>query len=526
MTVIDILLKKRGLHTQEQINEFYHPESPLNMALVKTGIKTGQIKTAVKAIKAAIKDNRPIYVYGDFDADGITATAVLWETLFKLKAKAMPLIGGRSEPVRGLSVKGIKDITPKSLVITVDNGITSFEAADYCRKNDIGLIITDHHLPRDNKLPQAIAIVHSTQLCGAGVAWFLARELDKKIAEEELDLVAVGTIADMVPLLSINRSLVKFGMEKLKSSKRPGMKLLAGQAQIDLSQVTPHQVSFSLAPRLNAMGRLDSSLDALRLLCTHDPVRAGELAERFIAVNQRRQDDTQLMFIDAKKQAQKVKNKPLIFIQSKDYHEGLVGLVAGRLAEEFHRPAVVVAIGPEHAKGSARSIKGFDAIAEIRKISDLMMEHGGHPLAAGFTADKDKLAEIQKKLEAAAAKLTDKDLEPEVTYDCDLELSQADWNLYQELEKFEPFGFGNPVPVFRAQKVKVVSFYPVGQENRHLKLKLQGETLKAFGAIAFGKGALANQLNPGQLVDITYNLEPNVWNGKKSLELKVKEISV
>jgi single-stranded-DNA-specific exonuclease len=230
------------------------------------------------------------------------------------------------------------------------------------------------------------------------------------------------------------------------------------------------------------------------------------------------------MFIDAKKRAQKFKDKPLIFIQSKDYHEGLVGLVAGRLAEEFHRPAVVVALGPEHAKGSIRSIKGFDAIEEIRKISDLVMEHGGHPQAAGFTADKDKLAQIQKKLEAAAAKLSDQELKPEIAYDCDLDLKEADWGLYKELEKFEPFGFGNPVPVFLAKQVKVMSFYPVGQENKHLKLKLQGETLKTFNAIAFGKGPLAEKLTPGQLVDITYSLEPNVWNGRKSLELKVKEI--
>ncbi|KKU87030.1 MAG: Single-stranded-DNA-specific exonuclease RecJ [Candidatus Beckwithbacteria bacterium GW2011_GWC2_47_9] len=267
------------------------------------------------------------------------------------------------------------------------------------------------------------------------------------------------------------------------------------------------------------MGRLADSVDALRLLCTTDPKRAQALTVKLNEVNQLRQDQTITMFADAR---QKVgANRNLVFVQSQNYNEGLVGLVAGRLAEEFHRPAVVVALGPHHAKASMRSIKSFDAIKAIRDLGDLVMERGGHPMAAGFTADAKNLPKIKKQLEAAAARLTDEDLQPETGYDCDLELKQINWELFKELERFAPFGFGNPVPLFYTKSVKLLSFYPVGAENRHLKLKLPG-----FAGIAFGQGDLAEKLEPGQLIDIIYSIEQNSWNNHSNLELKIKEISL
>lgn len=523
MTVIDILLKKRGLTKAALIKEFFSPPRPQKISLAAVGIESSAIDRAVSVIKSAIKTQRPIYVYGDYDADGISATAVLWEALNQLKAKALPYIAGRNDPVRGLSVKGLKNFTNKPLVITVDNGITGFEAAEYAAKTGIDLIITDHHQPKQEKgktiWPKAAAIVHTDRLAGVGVAWFLAREINSHLAGELLDLVSIGTIADMVPLLGANRSLVKYGLEQLQTSPRPGIIALAKAAPIDLAKISPHQVSFTLAPRLNAMGRLADSLDALRLLCTTDLARAGVLTVKLNEINQLRQDQTITMFADAR---QKVgANKNLVFVQSRNYNEGLVGLVAGRLAEEFHRPAVVVALGPHHAKASMRSIKSFDAIKAIRDLGDLVMERGGHPMAAGFTAEAKNLPRIQKQLEAAAAQLTNQDLRPEAGYDCDLELKQVNWELFNQLERFTPFGFGNPVPLFCTKRVKLLSFYPVGQDNKHLKLKLPG-----FAGIAFGQGYLAEKLEPGQIVDIIYSIEQNSWNNNQSLELKIKEIKL
>lgn len=512
MTVIDILLKKRGLITAKAVKEFFSPIQPEQVDF--------EAAEAVKLIKVAIKAKRQIYIYGDFDADGICATGVLWETLHRLKAKVMPYIAGREESARGLSIKGLQSFTGQPLVITVDNGITSYAAADYAKTKGIDLIITDHHQPKQEKgrklWPRAAAIVHNDQLAGVGVAWFLARELG---GAQNLDLAAIGTIADMVPLLGVNRSLVKAGLVKLQTSLRPGLKALTKAAAIDLTKITPHQVSFSLAPRLNAIGRLADSLDALRLLCTTDLRRAEELTIKINEVNQSRQDQTKIMFADAQLKAGK--NKNLIFVQSPDYHEGLVGLVAGRLVEEFHRPAVVVAMGMHHTKASMRSLKSFDAIKAIRDLGDLVLECGGHPMAAGFTAEAKNLPEIKKQLEAAAAKLTKEDLQPEAIYDCELTLDQINWELFKKLERFQPFGFGNPVPLFLAKKVKLQSFYPVGQENKHLKLKIND-----FNAIAFGQGALAAKLKPGQLIDIIYSIEENSWNNHQSLELKIKEIKI
>jgi len=521
MSIIDTLLKNRGLTTAEAVKEFFSPAQPEKISLAAVGIKQNLIDRAVGIIKQAVKVKRPIYVYGDYDADGISATAVLWEALNSLKAKVLPYIADRNDPVRGLSVKGLKIFKNKPLVITVDNGITGFEAAAFAKKAGIDLIITDHHQPKqeNNKTvwPEAAAIVHTDQLAGVGVAWFLARELGG--GQDSLEIAALGTIADMVPLLGANRSLVKYGLVKLQASSRPGIIALTRAVQIDLAKITPHQVSFSLAPRLNAMGRLADSIDALRLLCTTDLKRAEALTVKLNEVNQLRQDQTSAMFADARKKVGT--NKALIFVQSKDYHEGLVGLVAGRLAEEFHRPAVVIAQGEHHVKASMRSIKAFDAIKAIRDLGDLVLERGGHPMAAGFTAQAKNLPRIQKQLEAAAAKMTEQDLQPETGYDCDLEIKQVDWELFKELERFQPFGFGNPTPLFRATKVKLLSFYPVGAENKHLKLKLPG-----FAAIAFGQGRLAEKLKPGQIVDIIYSIEQNSWNNHQSLELKIKEISL
>lgn len=528
MTVIDILLKKRGLTTAKTVADFFSPVSPEKIGLKQLGIDPKMIAAAIKLISEAIKIGRPIYIYGDFDADGISATAVLWEALHRLKAKVMPYISPRNESVRGLSVKGLSSFKAKSLVITVDNGITSFEAAESAQKAGIDLIITDHHQPKDN-FPPAAAVVHTTQLAGAGVAWFLANHLRGESSshlegETGLDLATIGTIADMVPLLGANRSLVKFGLIKLQTSPRPGLKALAQAAVIDLAKITSHQVSFTLAPRLNAMGRLADSLDALRLLCTTDQKRAESLTIKLNEVNQLRQDQTLAMFTDARQKARE--KSQLIFVQSADYHEGLVGLVAGRLVEVFHRPAVVVAIGEKHIKASMRSLKSFDAIKAIRDLGDLVLERGGHPMAAGFTAEAKNLPKIKTQLEAAAAKLTAQDLQPEAAYDCELSLDQVNWDLFKELEKFQPFGFGNPAPLFLAKKVKLLSFYPVGQDSKHLKLALQVPNLKSITAIAFGQGQLAAKLKPGQLIDIIYSIEQNSWNNRQSLELKIKEIKL
>ena len=531
--IIKALLKIRGLTKKSDITTFLNPKDPKDISIKSVGININQVKIAVKRIKECIKKNQLIYVYGDYDADGITATAILWEALNSMGANVMPYIPQRDEPARGLSKQGIDNIiklakaTP-SLIITVDNGITSFKGCDYAKKLGVDVIITDHHQPKTKikKLiyPKSLAIIHTQSLAGAGVAWFFSKELTKTLS---LDLVTLGTIADMVPLTHANRSLASHGLKALKASSRPGLKALAIAAQIVLKDLQTYQVSFCLTPRLNAMGRLDKALDSLRLLCTKDHIKAKSLAQNLNQTNQLRQDKTMEMFINAKGQYLKSnQDSKLIFVQNKNYHEGIVGLVAGRLSEEFNRPAVVVAISKNYAKASIRSIKGFNAIKAFRNIESHLLEHGGHPLAAGFTAKIKDLPLIQKKLETLAKKdLAKKSLDSQITIDCQIELKDINWDLMKKLDKFRPFGFANSQPVFATKKVNLLDFRPVGQTKKHLKLTVLQESNK-LDAIAFNFGSLANTLKTDQLIDVAYTIDENLWNGKKDLQLKIKDIQL
>jgi len=525
--IINTLLRQRGLTTKAQQKNFLNPPHPADISPEKTGISKSQLKKALKRINQAIQAKDMIYIYGDFDADGVCATAILWETLHQLGANVMPYIPTRESKTRGLSQLGIDELLPNSpsLIITVDNGIASFKACQYAKKKKIDVIITDHHQPKHKAkksvFPPASAIIHTTNLSGAGVAWFLARALtDQSLS---LDLVTLATIADMVPLTEYNRSLVKHGLDQLNQTTRPGLQALAKTAAIDLAQVTTHEVSYRLAPRLNAMGRLEHALDSLRLLCTTSTIRANQLAGQLNQTNQLRQNLTETMFNSAKNQWLKTKQtKKLIFISDKTFHEGVVGLVAGKLVEKFHRPAVVVAQGKTQSKASARSIKGFNVIKTFRSIEKLFLELGGHELAAGFTAENKNLPDIQKKLEALAKKqLASDQLQPELAIDCQIEFKDINWQLFNQLEKLQPFGFANFRPVFTTRGVKVTHHRHVGKENKHLKLKLED-----IDAIAFNLGPLADQLKTGQLIDIAYTIEDNTWNNKTSLQLKIKEIQL
>lgn len=540
MTVIDILLKNRGLITKKDQAEFLDPIKPGQITLDQIGLQSTAIAKAVKRLKFARKNQELIYIYGDYDADGVSSTAILWETLNSLGFQVLPFIPSRNDPVRGLSPRGIDMIIKQSkvkpgLIITVDNGISAFKGCQYAQKLGIEVIITDHHLPKHKNsqpfFPQALAIIHTTKLAGAGVAWFFSREIIKSLKSKiyhpksNLDLAALGTIADMVPLLNANRSLAKFGLDRIRLSQRPGLIALAKTAAIDLSLLDDYQVSYVLAPRLNALGRLEHALDALRLLCTSDLHRAEKLAVHLNQTNQLRQDKTQTMFLDAKDKFLKQSgDQPLIFVASKTYHEGVVGLVAGKLMEEFNRPAVVVALGENYSKASGRSLKGFNILKAIRSLEPFLLEHGGHELAAGFTiANKNLKIVAQKLLKLAKKSLLNKELEPAVEVDCQLNFNQINWQLFNALEKFKPFGFANPQPLFATKQVKLLNFRSVGQDNKHLKLSLRGDSLQVDG-IAFSFGHLAQKLVPGQLIDITYTIEANDWNNQKTLQLKIKEI--
>ncbi len=531
--IIKIILSNRGLKTKKEMDEFLKPDLK-KITPSSVGINKKHLQKTVKRIKKAIVKKEEVIVFGDYDVDGICGSAILWETLVSLDAKALPYIPHRLDEGYGLSKVGIDNLlleNPKiKLIITVDNGIVANDAVEYANKKGIDVVITDHHVPSKN-LPKAYAIFHTTKLCGAGVAWILSQQLLIKktnLIENHLELVALATIADLVPLIDANRILVKFGIEALRKTKRPGLLALTKEAGVDKSLIDTFEIGHVIAPKLNAMGRLEFAMDSLRLLCTKDLKRAEALAKKLISTNKRRQDLTieALGHARLKVKAQKLNLKSLIFLGDESYQQGVVGLVAGRLAEEFYRPTIVLSIGEKYSKASARSIKGFNIIEFIRTASDLLVDAGGHPMAAGFTVETSKLSLLRNKVENLAEELLDEELLiRSVKIDCELDLSSIDKKLYDSLQTLAPIGMGNPIPIFISKNIMVEDMRLVGTEGKHLKLKIsQSGSPGQFNAIGFNMGDFSKIARVGSKVDLVYSIEQNEWNGDNNLQLKIRDL--
>jgi len=525
--IIKALFKNRGLKTAKQQKEFFNPKDPYKLTPKEMGISSVQLTKAVKRIKKAIKNKEKVIVYGDYDTDGVCATAIMWETLNKLGLEVMPYIPQREEGY-GLKVDAINQMAKDGvkLIVTVDQGIVHSRQVSHAKKAGIDVIITDHH-PPGKKKPRAIAIIHTLSLAGAGVSWYLANWLTKKISPKikppSLDLVTIGTVTDMVPLVGPNRSIVKFGLKAVRKTKRPGLLSLYQFAGIEKGKIGAYEVGYIVGPRINASGRMDDPMEALRLLCTSDENRAISLAQKIDQKNRERQELMRQTSIHARDLWLKEDGKSaLIFVYHQSYEHGVIGLVASRLKDEFYRPAIVLAPRKDHWVGSARSIDEFSIVEAIRACADLLGEHGGHPKAAGFNVSPEKLEEVKKRLTIRAEESLDKSkLTSKIEIEAEVELTDLNLALYQELEKFTPFGIGNPQPVFASRQAKVSNLKRVGAHNQHLKLKIDG-----FGAIAFGKGELLPQLSMAKPVDIAYNFILNKWNKQKKLELRLRDIKI
>lgn len=524
--LIKTLLENRGIKTKKQIDEFLNP-SMENLTARNLEIDEQSLKKSIKRIKIAIKNKEKIIVFGDYDADGVCGTATLWETLDELNADVMPYIPHRVEEGYGLSVKGIANLLAQypetRLIITVDNGIVASKAVDYANSLGIDVIITDHHVPGP-LIPKAFSIVHSTLICGAAVSWFLSRELAEDKFEVSVELAAIASVTDVMKLTKFNRIILKTGLEEIKKSKRPGLLAIIKTAGIEQEKIGVYELGHVIGPRINATGRLEHAIDSLRLICTRDPKRAEELAKRMDLTNQERQSLTIESFIFAKELVGRNKKK-LLFVNHEIFEPGVIGLVAGRLTEEFYRPSIVLSVGDEFAKGSARSIAGFNIIDFIRMSSDLLVDAGGHPMAAGFTVEKKNIKKLQEAMEKMAEKeLTDDLLTRTLRIDCELDLNLVNEVLFEELLKLSPFGPGNPEPVFLAKKVTIGNIWYVGQEKKHLKVELRnGEKDIRINGILFNYDVSLN-LTIGKEIDIVFSVSQNEWNGNKRLELKLRDV--
>jgi single-stranded-DNA-specific exonuclease len=497
---------------------------------------------AVTRIRQAIREDELIAVYGDFDADGITGTVLFTETLHALGGRVIPYIPHRIDEGYGLNEHAIRKLAKRevNLILTVDCGARAAQQARYARDLGLDVIITDHH-SLSHELPPAVAVIDAKRadcsypfkaLSGVGVAFKLAQALllvngqvrpraaQSPLAEEQLmDLVALGTVADLSPLISENRYLVRRGLAQLNQPRRPGTAAMMEQAQVKPESVTANTISYVLAPRLNAAGRVDDAMLGYRLLTTSSPQQAQQLAKHLESKNRQRQEATRATMEKALLQVADQEDEALLFAMGDDFPAGVVGLVAQRLCDEFHRPAVVVSVRARDSVASARSVDAFDIAAALDSCAHLLKRYGGHTKAAGFTVSNENLPILQHKLlETATEHLAGLDLLPTLDIDAELPLDSLAPEAFATTHQLEPLGEGNPEPVFLSPGVEVREVRVVG--NDHLKLVLSDGHL-VWDGIAFRMAKHENMLTP--CIDIVYTPQIHVWCNEEQLQLRIED---
>jgi single-stranded-DNA-specific exonuclease len=496
------------------------------------------MQPAVARIYRALLSGENIAIYGDFDVDGITATALLVQGLTTLGGKVIPYIPHRLTEGYGLKSTALENLHRQgiSLVITVDCGITALPQVKKARKMGLDIIITDHHTPLP-ELPSALAIVNPklsdsnypySQLTAAGVALKLLQALFQGVGKEKqpdelMDLVALGTIADVAPLLGENRYLVKQGLKLINTTPRLGIKEMIIQTGLNIGSLDAESISWVLAPRLNAAGRLAHAMTSYKLLMTDSPQEARQLAIRLDEKNTERQRLTTKVLTKAREQILARGISPLLVASDKDYPIGIIGLAAGRLSEEFYRPAIVIRTGELISSGSCRSIPEFNVILALNQCSSLLSHFGGHSQAAGFTLPTKNLAQLQQRLsQLVTTQLAGVDLRPQLDIDAEITLPDLGGNTFQTTRQLAPFGRGNPAPTFISRGVEVVNCRTMGNNNEHMRIKLkQGDSV--WDGVGFRLGNyLAEVSSP---LDIVYNLEIDRWGGKERLRLNILDFA-
>jgi single-stranded-DNA-specific exonuclease len=506
------------------------------------------MRHAVERIRFAIRHAEPVAIYGDYDVDGVTATALLVEVLRTSGAEVRGYIPNRFDEGYGLNIEALSSLKDQGvkLVITVDCGIRSPGEAFHAQAIGLDLIISDHHHPAEGDLPSAVAVINPKQrgdrypdkdLAGVGVAYKIAEALSSGRPGTDagpapatagldhlLDLVALGTVADLAPLVGENRALVRRGLRQMRQSSRQGVFSLAAVAEVTLAKVNAGHIGFMLGPRLNAAGRLKEALAAFELLTTRDAHRAGELAQMLDVQNRERQRITREMQVQAEEIALGGGDSDyLLFAAHEGFNSGVVGLAASRLAESHYRPAVVAARGQQETRGSCRSIPEFHITDALDRCTDLLVRHGGHAAAAGFTVRNEHLDELTMRLKSIAReRLAGRDLRPTLTADAEIPLASVRPDLIKLLAYLEPTGYGNREAAFVARSVKVKNARTVGADGRHLKLILEDEDRYNHDAIGFRLGEWRAKLPPR--VDVLFTYETNEYNGRIGYQLNLKDL--
>ncbi len=494
---------------------------------------------ALDRIRHAVRNQEKIAVYGDYDADGVTASALLVSFFQTLSAEVISYIPDRFEEGYGLNNAALDQLKAGGvdLVITVDCGIRSIEEVEHARHLGLDLIISDHHHPGEI-LPNALAIIDPKQtgdtypekeLAGVGIAYKIIQGLSKYPEaqgvdpDDWLDLVALGTVADLAPLVGENRHLVRQGLHRMRRPHRQGLMSLIGVSGLRAAKITATDIGFGLGPRINAAGRLESAQIALELLLSTDVRRAAYLAQQLELLNQKRQKITRDIQIQAEELA--LASDPdanLLFAAHPEFNSGVVGLAAARLTDRFYRPAVVGQTGPEFTRASCRSIGEFHITAALDQCGDLLEYYGGHAAAAGFTVKNENLPELQDRLKMLAdEQLGESELQPTISADAEIALIDLNPEVLEYLDWLQPTGYGNPQPIFASRGLRVTNSRTVGKDQSHLKMTVSDGAI-TFDAIAFRLGYWQSNLPPQ--VDLMYAFEVNEFRGRETLQLNVKDI--
>lgn len=542
------LLFNRDISTYEEAELFLKPEYSglLDPFIFK------EMQQAVERTWQAISNGEKIAVYGDYDADAVTANACLQHTFRYLGVELVSYIPDRFTEGYGLNIEAfqkLKDLGV-TLVITVDCGTNSCDVADFCRENGIDLIITDHHeITADT--PNCFALVNPKnpadvypdhQITGVGVAFKFVcalltnheavKKQREKLGETEilgwekwlLDLVSIGTVADCHSLMDENRILVSFGLKVLKKTKWIGLKSLLKVAGVDPStaEINTQTLGFALAPRINAAGRLEHANIALRLLATTDFAESEELAGRLQEINTRRQEQTLRIVSEAKEQAISFQDRSIIVVSNSAWTKGVVGLAAGRLAEHYGKPVIVLERGEHESTGSARSVGSFDMVEALKSASEWLVKFGGHKQAAGLTLKTEHLEVFYQKLLAYADTQTESRV---ITLNLEAEIHLPEINVItlNEISKLEPYGFGNPHPKFLIKAVELSKLKEVGKTGGHLQFSVTKDKIELSG-IGFSLGHLMHAYNVGDTVDVGVELMLDEWNGNKRVKLRLLDI--
>ena len=536
--ILATLLAQQGIDSTEQAKKFFEP----SMEEIHDPTLLHDMDKAVERIEQAVEKQEQITIYGDYDADGITSTSLMYETLLSIGANVNYYVPNRFTDGYGPNMDAYQRLIDNGtqLFITVDNGVSGKNVIDKVMAAGVDVVITDHHeLPAD--LPNAVAIVHPRypgsnypfpDLSGVGVAFKVAWALTGEFPVEELDLVAIGEIADVVNVTDENHALISYGIQQLRQGMRPGLAALMKLADIKANNLTDQDIGFGIAPRLNALGRIADANDGVKLLTSLDENESQKLAKEVDQANKERQNLVAEIMKEAEKQANSSANqqKRTLLIVGKGWHQGVLGIVASRIMNETGKPTIVASTdqnNPTLIKGSGRSVDSFNLFNALEAHRELFTTFGGHPAACGLSFDQGNIAPLQIALEEEASQQKfDPTVKQPLPIAMQLEPADVTQQLYNDIQRVAPFGPGNMEPVFELNNVKVVDVKTMGQEHQHLKFSIVSDK-KNLTVVAFGQGNLATLLSaPTGQINLAVKVSLNEWRGKKSVQLMLEDLQI